>query len=228
MQSAHMDVPPVIRAGSSRGRLLVPDFSEIRSYGYGLFVSHDPVWGNIAHHPGGYPGYGSDMRWHLDSGIGVIALANGRYAPAMCVTNRALRVLLEDAGAAGRTVRLWPEVRRARDALSGCLLAGGDPFALPLFSENVAMDRGFEARRGELRACLEEAGAFVAGAAPVEVACKSEAHLVWTLQGERGRLRCEIGLTPEAAPRVQTFEVGVEGGVSTDDVVARSPVLRIA
>ena len=31
-------------------------------------------------HSGGYPGFGSNMRWHPATGLAVIALGNGTYA----------------------------------------------------------------------------------------------------------------------------------------------------
>ena len=70
-------VGPVQR-GPSR---LVGD-SGPANYGFGLFVEEDRVHGRIIHHSGGYPGFGSHMRWHPETGIGVIVLANSTYAGA--------------------------------------------------------------------------------------------------------------------------------------------------
>src|SRR3984957_16386119 len=52
------------------------------SYGFGVFVEEDPAGGLIIQHSGGYPGFGSHMRWHPETGIGVIVLANSTYAAA--------------------------------------------------------------------------------------------------------------------------------------------------
>src|SRR5262249_15005534 len=51
------------------------------SYGFGLFVEDHPR-GLVVSHSGGYPGFGSNMRWHPGTGIGVIVLANSTYAAA--------------------------------------------------------------------------------------------------------------------------------------------------
>jgi len=64
------------------------------SYGFGLFVEDDTEHGRIVQHSGGYPGFGSHMRWHLASGTGVIVLANGTYAPAHPLASRMLDALL--------------------------------------------------------------------------------------------------------------------------------------
>ena len=52
-------------------------------YGYGLFVEHDQRWGQFISHSGSYPGYSSHMRWHVPSGLGIVALENARYSGAV-------------------------------------------------------------------------------------------------------------------------------------------------
>ena len=70
------------------------------SYGMGLFVEEDPVFGTVVQHSGGYPGYGSQMRWHPPTGLGVVVLGNGTYAPAGQLAAKLLAELLRQAGAA--------------------------------------------------------------------------------------------------------------------------------
>ena len=72
-------------------------------YGFGLFVEHHSDHGHVVHHPGGYPGYGSHMRWHPETGLGVVALANGTYAGPVETARNALRALVSgERTAAGR------------------------------------------------------------------------------------------------------------------------------
>jgi CubicO group peptidase (beta-lactamase class C family) len=149
MQIGHNPIPPIARSGSNRGRLTRRATSEYQSYGYGLVVEHDARYGDIAHHSGGYPGYGSDMRWHLGSGIGIVTLANGRYATPGGVASQALSMLLDSActpmsgsrsshsraGAAGartiagssavaaRSIRLWPQTEIAMGRVCAMLQA---------------------------------------------------------------------------------------------------------
>lgn len=75
MQQIHRVYEPVVRA---RGVGAVPI---VGGYGFGLSVEHDRQVGRLVGHSGGYPGYGSHMRWHPDTGFGVVVLANARYAP---------------------------------------------------------------------------------------------------------------------------------------------------
>ncbi|AXE37626.1 hypothetical protein [Acidipropionibacterium virtanenii] len=50
-------------------------------YGLGLFIEHDSRFGPIAQHSGGLPGFSANMRWHLDSGLGVVAYATSEGRP---------------------------------------------------------------------------------------------------------------------------------------------------
>ena len=77
MQQAHRTIPPWLAAAT-------PDVVDLQSmaYGYGLDVIEDLVAGRIVCHSGGYPGFGSHMRWQMASGLGVVVLGNHRYTPA--------------------------------------------------------------------------------------------------------------------------------------------------
>jgi CubicO group peptidase (beta-lactamase class C family) len=75
-------------------------------YGFGLFVDEDPALGRVVSHSGGYPGFGSNMRWHPATGLAVIALGNGTYAAMSSVAELVLRSLL--AGSADWHVALAP------------------------------------------------------------------------------------------------------------------------
>ncbi len=70
------------------------------SYGFGLFVE-DGQPGRIVHHAGGYPGFGSHMRWHPATGTGVVVLANSTYAAVRPLAARLLDTMLEHQAAAG-------------------------------------------------------------------------------------------------------------------------------
>ncbi|HEY6788235.1 MAG TPA: serine hydrolase domain-containing protein [Trebonia sp.] len=84
------------------------------AYGLGLFIDEDAGLGRVVSHSGGYPGFGSNMRWHSATGTGVIALGNGTYAPMTLLTSLILEALVPKRG--GYQVALAP--RRA---------TGGDP-----------------------------------------------------------------------------------------------------
>ncbi|WP_160268202.1 serine hydrolase domain-containing protein [Bifidobacterium biavatii] len=191
MQMPHTPMPPVLRSGSSRGWLTRRDFNEIEAYGYGLIVKHDERFGDIAYHSGGYPGYGSNMRWHLDSGLGVVVLSNGRYATPSVLAIRALSLLLGEASRAGSgsagivagwSFPLWAETRAAQRQVNA-MLAGlgrtGDvPSSSPdaaaceraiasladMLAMNVTLDWTYAERGAQLAKLLSVTGLPVGGA----------------------------------------------------------------
>jgi CubicO group peptidase (beta-lactamase class C family) len=92
-------------------------------YGFGLFVDEDPEAGRTSGHSGGYPGFGSNMRWHLPTGIAVIALANGTYAGTSTLTGLVLREIIPSSTASH--VALAPSARPgAASAGPGAASAG--------------------------------------------------------------------------------------------------------
>lgn len=93
-------------------------FDRIRGYGYGLVIEEFPDLGEIVSHSGGFPGYGSFMAWHRDTGLGIVALANSKYAPAVPLSMQALRLLRERCPEllAARVPTLMPRTREAAQA----------------------------------------------------------------------------------------------------------------
>ena len=202
-------------------------------YGFGLFVDEDPAFGRVVSHSGGYPGFGSNMRWHPATGLGVIALANGTYAPMSVLAERVLRSLLtrsqahhlalapapapgpdEPAVTAGPAAspiavgRPWPETLAAAVLVGRLLTDWDDALAGPLFTPNVALDRPFAERRADLALLRSRIGAFtVDEGRPAE--SDTPAHRRWWLSGEHGTVAVAIQLTPERLPRVQSLTFAV-------------------
>ena len=176
-------------------------------YGLGLFVTHDLRLGHVVGHSGGYPGFGSHMRWHPASGVGVIALANRTYAPMSTYAAEALAALVTREAAPIRKVVPWNATRAARTRMETLLRAWDDDLAAGAFAFNVELDDPVERRRAEIGRIRDRHGALSPDPdLPTE--SDSPAHLVWWLRGERGgRVRVEILLTGERPPRVQALEL---------------------
>jgi CubicO group peptidase (beta-lactamase class C family) len=198
------------------------------SYGFGLFAEEDTEFGAIVQHSGGYPGYGSHMRWHPATGLGAIVLANGTYAKAGALAGEMLAGLLQaEAARAGRLGSYrqngpvpapggpWPETVAARDAINDLLQDWQDESAARLFTPNVEQDRPLAQRRADVAALRERIGKFAPD--PVRPAeFDSPAHCRWWLTGERGTAAVTIRLPPLREPRVQQLLVAVppaEGSV---------------
>jgi CubicO group peptidase (beta-lactamase class C family) len=185
------------------------------SYGFGLFVTEEPAFGTIIQHSGGYPGYGSQMRWHPASGLGAIVLANSTYAKAGSLAGEMLAAMLQaESGPASRAAGFrqrgpvpapggpWPETMAARDAVDGLLQDWDDSVAARLFTANVDLDRPIAQRRADAALLRERIGKFSPdpGRLPEH---DSPAHCRWWLSGEHGTSCVQIKLAPLREPRVQ-------------------------
>ena len=194
-------------------------------YGFGLFVDEDPVAGRVVSHSGGYPGFGSNMRWHCATGLGVIALGNATYAAMSVLAGMVLDALLPRSAAyhvalspapteSARSGAPWPETLAARDAVSQLLADWDDAAADALFSENVALDVPYPERRHAMELIRERIGAFAPSATrPPE--SDTPAQCRWWLTGERGTVQAQILLNPERSPRVQSLTVAVPPAVGS-------------
>jgi CubicO group peptidase (beta-lactamase class C family) len=207
------------------------------SYGFGLFAEEDTEYGAIVQHSGGYPGYGSHMRWHPATGLGAIVLANATYAKAGALAGEMLAGLLQAESARasrpggyrqGGPVpvpgRPWPETFAARDSVNELLQDWQDEAAAGLFTPNVGQDRPLAQRRADVAVLRERIGKFAPD--PVRPAeFDSPAHCRWWLTGERGTAAVTIRLPPLREPRVQQLILAIppaEG--STLDRALRSLV----
>jgi CubicO group peptidase (beta-lactamase class C family) len=196
----------------------------LSAYGFGLFVEDDPAFGRIVSHSGGYPGFGSNMRWHPASGTGVIALGNSTYAGMMTLATRLLDVVLRHREPPGHGYGValapagkhgtgpWPETLAAREAVSALLRSWDDTQASRLFSPNVAQDAPFDERREVIAMIRERIGDFDDDAESEQgrhPEFDTPAHCRWWLAGERGVVQAQIQLNPERPPRVQSLTLAV-------------------
>ncbi|HEY2916002.1 MAG TPA: serine hydrolase domain-containing protein [Candidatus Limnocylindrales bacterium] len=174
------------------------------AYGFGLFIQEHLRWGRIVGHSGGYPGFGSNMRWHPASGLGVIALANGRYAPSSLLAQQLLVAVLDAETVPVRRVRANAATEAAAAAVEALLDRWDDAVAADLFAMNVELDEPVERRRAFAEQLRSIHGRLVPD--PAEpVVSRSAFHRQWWLRGDRGRVRVEILLTPQLPPKVQTL-----------------------
>jgi CubicO group peptidase (beta-lactamase class C family) len=225
LPEAHPRFPGNPAAGSQYG------------YGFGLFTEETSAWGRLVYHSGGYPGFGSHMRWQPETGLGVVVLANSTYAGASVLAARLMEEVLKAAaaedgpitggtpageralGGARAVVRgpapapggPWPETLSAQRVVSGLLTQWDDEVAEQLFADNVALDQPLDRRRERIGRMWERLGPPrpAAQAPPRPAEFDSPAHCRWWLHGEHGDTQVEILLTPENPPRVQSLTVTV-------------------
>lgn len=177
----------------------------VSGYGFGLFVRADLELGKVVAHSGGYPGFGSHMRWHPASGVGVVVLGNRTYFPAADIGEQMVRALVRGHVAPVRRIAPAAPTEAARDAIERLLASWDDDLATRTFSMNVDLDEPIDRRRALIDRLRERHGTLRrSDEAPT---CDSPFHLAWWLEGERGRVRVEITLDPQPTPKVQYLEL---------------------
>jgi CubicO group peptidase (beta-lactamase class C family) len=187
-------------------------------YGFGLFTDEDHAFGRVVSHSGGYPGFGSNMRWHPATGLGVIALGNGTYAAMSVLTgllfdallprSAAYHLALSPAAQGPRSAAPWPETVAAAAAVNELLTAWDDATADALFTQNVALDAPYPERRRAIGLLRERIGEF---SVDDQRAPESDtpAHRRWWLTGPGGTVQAQLLLNPENPPRVQALTLAV-------------------
>jgi CubicO group peptidase (beta-lactamase class C family) len=201
------------------------------AYGFGLFIDEDPALGRIVSHSGGYPGFGTNMRWHPATGTGVIALGNGTYAPMNQLTHLILETIVARRPAAYQVALApaaspgpqssrpeggpWPETLAARAAVSHLLANWDDATADALFSENVALDRPYAERLHDIALLRDRLGVF-ADSPDRGPEHDTPAHCRWFLTGEGGiTVQAQIQLNPQRPPRVQSLTLAIPPAVGS-------------
>jgi CubicO group peptidase (beta-lactamase class C family) len=202
MQQVHRAIEPELTFDGSG----VPPTLAAGGYGLGLFVSHELGLGTVVGHGGGYPGFGSHMRWHPATGLGVLALANARYAGVHGPTAEALRALVRSGAVAPRRVVPANATARLREAADRLIATWDDDLADAVFAPNMDLDEPRERRRAQLAAVAERVSPAVPDGDDPPTS-DSPSHVRWWLRGERGRLRVGLLASAEVPPRIQALQV---------------------
>jgi CubicO group peptidase (beta-lactamase class C family) len=211
LQQPHHGLPATVTWSS----LAEPPRVRSVGYGFGLVIEQDPALGRLVNHSGGYPGFGSHMRWHLGSGLGVVLLGNATYTPMARLGTRLMDLLLcgrPHGPRAGAVVRgpaggsMAAASASAREQVNRLISAWDDDLAARLLASNVDDDLPL----AERRTAIADTAARLGPLEPDDRAgidTLSPAHCAWWLRGPGGRVRVEIRLSPQLPPLVQTLTV---------------------
>lgn len=203
---------------------------EAQGYGLGLYVEHDVRFGRFAQHSGGLPGWSSNMRWHLESGVGAVVFGNTNGLKLSVAAAGMLRLVLDSRDEPARRIPLWPSTVQAARAVDAAVRGSGrihDAAAPPtIFSPNLLGDVPADVRDARIAAAIAEVGGVLDadGTPPLDARLTwsvAPAHVAWTIPGRTGELECRIELTPTTPAMLQRFDVAVR-----TPTTPLSPVLR--
>ena len=179
----------------------------LSGYGLGLFVEYDRRFGQFVSHSGGYPGFSSHMRWHVPTGLSVVVLENATYSGAMATAIALLDGALETHNFELSRPEIWPltyDLAARADALVRNWSVG---LAAEICAENVALDIPFGERAASICLLIQKVGGLQEYAGIDVEKSDSPLHLRWKIPGHQGDLSCEIRLTPNFPPQIQTLKV---------------------
>ena len=177
------------------------------SYGYGLLVDDDSLLGRFVSHSGGYPGFGSHMRWHPESGWGIVALGNRTYAPMMPAASEAMNIIVRDHMKSDvfSESRLWTETVSAMSAMEELLESGNQSIADDWFAVNMDLDQPRSERMAALSGIVANGSKI--SRIPESLKGTTPAHAKWQVSCDAEVVEIEILLSPTRPPKIQTLKV---------------------
>jgi CubicO group peptidase (beta-lactamase class C family) len=95
-------------------------------YGYGLRISQTCQFPTVVAHGGGLPGFGTQMRWLPEYGVGLIAFGNLTYTSWPRTFDTALAALARTGGLQPRAIEPSPALTSARDEVAGLIVRWDD------------------------------------------------------------------------------------------------------
>jgi hypothetical protein len=203
----------VVAATQSAATDAAPDVS---GYGFGLFEDFRS-WGRSVYHSGGYPGFGSHMRWHPASGLGIVALANSTYAPMSTVATAALADLVTQLDArCGAPLHApavsLPMLEVAQELVTAWLEStdpeGGSAVTLRgRCADNVEIDVPWSERVALWHAFQRSHGGLVAVSA--SGSRPSPGAIRWLMHGREtgSRVRVTVLMAPHDPDLIQSIEI---------------------
>jgi CubicO group peptidase (beta-lactamase class C family) len=173
-------------------------------YGFGLGISQSCLFGHVVAHSGGLPGYGSQMRWLPDYGVGIVALGNLTYTGWGGVITQAFDALAATGALLPREPRPSHALVQMRDQVSRLVVGWNDALADSIAAMNLYLDESKDRRQAGIARVMEGIGACSVGVPfAVENALRGE----WMMECTKGRARVSVTLAPTVPPRVQYLHV---------------------
>jgi CubicO group peptidase (beta-lactamase class C family) len=173
-------------------------------YGYGLRISQTCDFGHVVAHSGGLPGFGSQMRWLPEHGVGIVAMGNLTYTGWGGVIDDALAALAGTGALQPRAPEPSPALLEAKASVSRLISRWDDALADSVAAMNLYLDLSKERRQSGIEALTAVTGACTPDDGfEVENALRGR----WRMSCERGALDVQVTLAPTLPPKVQSLSV---------------------
>ncbi len=176
------------------------------TYGFGLgsYQACDLGWS--VSHSGGFPGFGSNMRWLPEQGVGAFAMANLTYAPAGGLVGQIFQILKASGGLQRRQQPVSPVLRSAIERITDLINDWSDEKATAIAADNLFLDESLDRRKTHIRALRDGLGVCRV----VETDAQNALRGQFRMACDDGWLNVVLTLAPTQPPRVQ--HLAVTGG----------------
>lgn len=190
-------------------------------YGYGLGVRQTCLFPTSVAHSGGLPGFGSQMRWLPEYGVGIVALGNLTYTSWGGVIEQAFAALAKTGGLQPRVSQPAPVLLTRRDQVARLVAEWSEALADSLAAMNLYRDESKSRRRAAIERLRAAAGGDCRNEGPfvAENALRGR----WRMRCRTGDLRVTITLAPTEPAAVQYLDVAP---VRPEDSLAPPPACR--
>jgi len=172
-------------------------------YAFGLGARQTCRFADVVSHSGGLPGYGSQMLWLPEYGVGVVALANGTYAGPGRAVNEAIEALARTGALLPREAQPGAELLRAKSEVDALIRSWSDEGLTKLAAMNLLLDRSLDKRRQEFADLRSAHGVCRPGPG---IEATNALRGSWTVPCEKGEVRVRITLAPTKPASVQYLE----------------------
>ena len=180
----------------------IPERIVTSNYGYGLYIDDDATLGRFVSHSGGYPGFGSHMRWHAESGWGIIGLANLTYMPMSLVCAKILnRIVYSHKKANKPVINLGVVTQEAVGVVNDLINNWDNKVCDTWFTENMDLDQP----RSERQLALAKLTQGHTDWCVVEdsLTAPTLSFAKWKMQSAESVIEVEMLMSPEKQPRIQ-------------------------
>ncbi|MCA0374707.1 MAG: beta-lactamase family protein [Gemmatimonadetes bacterium] len=174
-------------------------------YAYGLRVSQNCLFNHIVAHSGGLPGFGSQMRWLPEYGVGVVALGNLTYTSWGGPIDQVLEALAKAGALQPRTIEPSPVLLAMQQQTTRLVQNWQPALADSIAAMNLYRDESAPRRAAAIKQLVDAAGGDCQPDGPIWA--ENALRGLFKLRCARGALRVGITLAPTTPARVQEFTV---------------------
>ncbi|HYW31135.1 MAG TPA: serine hydrolase domain-containing protein [Gemmatimonas sp.] len=191
-------------------------------YAYGLRVAQNCLFSHIVSHSGGLPGFGSQMRWLPEHGVGIVALGNLTYTGWNGPIDAAFEVLARGGGLTPRVAQPAPVLLAMQDRVTRLVQSWEQPLADSIAAMNLFLDESGPRRAAVIGKLRDAAGGSCNMRTPIQA--ENALRGQWDIKCATGSLRVGITLAPTEPARVQQLTVA---RVAEGTPLGAAPVCRM-